>query len=176
MLSAIDVSSVTYHSVVIPFLATPCPCNSYEKACSKQTSSLSVLNKSVSSLFVLCSCKRSIIPSVRWFAFLSVLISGRKEDTHERLKKWKKKNKIGTVPTWRSICRMAVNYTYLASCYCTTSVPGFYQYRPILPIESCEIVTTKNWLHLFYSGKRTWIVNSLFWCKRKFCEVRFVFW
>lgn len=38
---------------------------------------------------------------------------------------------------------MAVNYTYLASCYCTTSVPGFYQYRPILPAGSCETVTTK---------------------------------
>lgn len=38
---------------------------------------------------------------------------------------------------------MAVNYTYLASYYCTTSVPGFYQYRPILPAGSCETVMTK---------------------------------
>lgn len=38
---------------------------------------------------------------------------------------------------------MTVNYTHLASCYCTTSVPGFYQYRPILYAGSCETIMTK---------------------------------
>lgn len=182
-------SSVTYHTLLLLFLSNPLsPCYSYEKACSRLRSLCTKQVLGVWPIFpfdVFLQKRFHNIHCTVNFAFPTgpkfPKKKKEKRNTHTHTHthahthtngRDRKGNRNGAYIT----INLSHGCWLYLSCfllYCTTSVPGFYQYRPIQSAGSCKTVTTKLELAAcFIQATTTWTD----WIAHESCEAhcRFV--